>query len=100
MTFWHLSAVFSEHLAHLPSPVIVTSSLSLAKVVVARESRTSPAMLVNTVIVFFIICLIHVMGPVLRRLLAAFCSIPALWQAINLSGEQNNCPVTEHFSRS
>src|SRR6266478_3130136 len=56
MTFWQVSLSFKAHLAHLPSPVMVTSlPASAANDGVASGSKSSPAMPVNSAILFFII---------------------------------------------
>src|SRR5262245_39150340 len=56
MTFWHLSLSFNAHLAHLPSPVMVTSlPSSAANDGAASGSRSSPAMLVNRTMFFLIL---------------------------------------------
>src|ERR1041385_3845563 len=53
MTFWHLSAFFNEHLAHLPCPVTVTS-LSAAKAEVAKLIRHNAATPLSRVSLVFI----------------------------------------------
>src|SRR5436190_4614628 len=56
MTFWHFSVSFRLHLAHLPSPVIVTSlPSSAANVGTASANRANPATLAIIAILRFII---------------------------------------------
>src|SRR4051812_23673451 len=44
MAFWHFGVSFREHLAHCPSPVIVTSLSSAARLISDRpEQRTATA---------------------------------------------------------
>src|SRR5437870_7815842 len=64
MTFWQLSVSFKAHLAHLPSPVMVTFPLasSAAKVGVASASARNAATPENRTNAFFIRFVCDLMG--------------------------------------
>src|SRR5207302_9266133 len=98
MTFWHFSVSFSEHLAHLPSPVMVTSFASFplgasfssaAKAGVANARITNPAMPVSNNVAFFIYLFVWVyyrtylmtaIGPILFNCKRKMAEYEAGWR--------------------